>query len=211
MSEAAELSARALTLRRGTRTLFSGLSFTVAAGEVLVLRGVNGAGKTSLLRLVAGLTQPDAGALAWRGKAVAPFDKIRAAETLLQGHLPSLKDELSAAENLAARLALEGVAASATARATALDEAGLGAVAGLAARRLSQGQKRRIGLAHLALCQKKLWLLDEPTNALDSDGIALFIRLVERHVAAGGLAVIATHVPLTLSNPARFLDLGADV
>ncbi len=209
MSSAPALATDGLTLTRGTRTLFSTLSFAVKSGEALTLRGANGSGKTSLLRVLAGLTAADAGRVSWRGRAVAPFDKTRAAEALYIGHANGVKDELTALENLTDTLAFDGLSLTPDALSAALTHVGLHAQANLPARRLSQGQKRRIGLAHLSLCQKSLWLLDEPTNALDREGIALFASLVDSHLARGGLACIATHVDLTLAASARVLDLSA--
>lgn len=203
------LSAEGLTLRRGTRTLFSGLTFALESGQALILRGANGSGKTSLLRVLAGLTRPDAGAIFWEGEKISPFNKQLAAATRYLGHLNSVKDDLTSLENLADALALDGSPLTGTVLKSALDSVGLRTQRDLAARRLSQGQKRRIGLAHLTLCKKSLWLLDEPTNALDADGVTLFARLVDAHLAGGGLACIATHTEIPLAKPGRVLDLSA--
>jgi heme exporter protein A len=202
------LSATGLALSRGPRRLFDNLSFTLAPGSVLILRGANGTGKTSLLRVLAGLTAADAGELRWAGLRWTALCAGQRATSLYLGHANALKDELTAAENLADSLAFDGVAVAAERQAQSLDGMGLAGRHQLPARRLSQGQKRRVGLARLALAQKPLWLLDEPTNALDADGVALFSKVVADHVRQGGMACIASHLPLTLAAPMHDLVLG---
>ena len=175
------LEARGLTCRRGMATLFRDLGFRVDAGECLAVRGANGSGKTTLLRCVAGLTRPESGTVA------------RVGALLYAGHLAVIKDDLTAEENLRYSLALRGVPAVAAATGAALAEAGLAARQQLPARRLSAGQRRRIGLARLLLDPAPLWILDEPLTALDDEGQALFARVMARHLEAGGLALVATH------------------
>ncbi len=187
-------SAENLTLTRGYRALFSNLALQISAGQALVLRGPNGSGKTSLLRVLAGLTEADAGAMhgdeyPWQPQAHAVY----------LGHANALKDDFTAAENLADGLVFDGVAASEEAQYHALDRVGLLSRRHLLARRLSQGQKRRIGLARLILSTKPLWLLDEPTNALDREGVVLFTEIVDAHLQRGGMACIATHLTMSLS------------
>ena len=202
------LEARELRCARGPVTLFRDLSFSVAAGEWIALRGANGSGKTTLLRCVAGLTRPDAGELLWEGEPVAR-DPARFREALCYGgHLPGIKDDLSADENLAALLALRGQAPGGEARRTALARVGLEKRRHLPARRLSAGQRRRIGLARLVLERVPLWALDEPLTALDDEGQRLFESLLAEHVAAGGMALIATHHALA-TPAARELRLAA--
>jgi heme exporter protein A len=197
-----ELKALNLSLTRGPRLLFQDLSFNVKAGEALVLRGANGSGKTSLLRVLAGLTAPDGGRATWGGEAVPRGIAI------YQGHANALKDDFTAAENLADALAFDGVVTSSDDRTQALEKAGLAGRHHVLARRLSQGQKRRVGLARLLLANKLLWLLDEPTNALDAEGVALFEGIVNTHLAQGGMACIATHLPLAFGSASRDLMLG---
>jgi len=192
------LEAQKLAARRGFSTLFTGLSFRVAPGEALVVTGANGTGKTTLLRMLAGLTAPEAGEIRWRGKRVGSFDPQLRAAVAFSGHLPALKDGLTAEENLASLVALEGSPAASDDIAHALDEVALSRQRTLPARVLSQGQCRRIGLARLSLAARPLWVLDEPLAALDAAGSALLARLLGRHLANGGLAVIATHAPLGL-------------
>jgi heme exporter protein A len=193
------LEAQRLAARRGFSRLFAGLSFRVAAGEALVVTGANGSGKTTLLRMLAGLTAPEAGEIQWQGKRVGTFDPQLRAAVAFSGHLPALKDGLTAEENLASLVALEGSPASRDAIVEALDEVALSRQSALPARVLSQGQRRRIGLARLSLVARPLWVLDEPLAALDTAGIALLARMMSRHLANGGLAVVATHAPLGLA------------
>jgi heme exporter protein A len=192
------LEAQRLAARRGFSRLFDGLSFRVAAGEALVVTGANGSGKTTLLRMLAGLSAPEAGEIKWQGRRVGSFDPQLRAAVAFSGHLPALKDGLTAEENLASLVALEGSPASRDAIVEALDEVALSRQSALPARVLSQGQRRRIGLARLSLVARPLWVLDEPLAALDTAGIALLARMMSRHLANGGLAVVATHAPLGL-------------
>ena len=192
------LEAQKLAARRGLARLFAGLSFRLLAGEALVVTGANGTGKTTLLRMLAGLSAPFAGEIRWNGRPAAPFDPALRAALAFAGHLPSLKDELTAEENLASLVALEGVAAPRDAIRDALDNVALSRQRTLPARVLSQGQRRRIGLARLTLLPRPLWILDEPVTALDAAGAELLARIVAGHLAKGGLAVAATHAPLGL-------------
>jgi len=190
------LEVRALACSRGQSTLFRDLSFRVDRGEWIAVRGPNGSGKTTLLRCVAGLTRADAGTVAREGTIA------------YAGHLPGIKDDLSAEENLRGALALSGAAVDAQEARRALSEAGLAARRALPARRLSAGQRRRIGLARLMLDPAPIWILDEPLTALDDDGQALFARTLSRHLERGGLALVATHQDLAIA-PARVLRMGA--
>ena len=192
------LEAHDLAARRGHSTLFSGVSFRLAQGRVLTLTGPNGSGKTTLLRILAGLTAPWSGTVRWQDQPIAPFAPRIRQDALLAGHVPGLKDELTAAENLEVQCALAGQpVASANVRA-ALEAVALGAAHALPAAVLSQGQRRRIGLARLMLVQRPLWLLDEPATALDTAGLGLLARLVAAHVVAGGIVVATTHQALDL-------------
>lgn len=209
MSDAVpRLSIHGLTLSRGPRRLFAGLEWSLDAGEAMVLRGSNGSGKTTLLRVLAGLSSADSGEVRWQGARWKPLDAGQRQSCLYIGHINALKEELSASENLLDQLSFDGGTHDETARQAALERVGLGSRAHLLARRLSQGQKRRVGLARLALSRKPLWLLDEPTNALDDQGVSLFTSLVEEHLARGGIACIATHLALPMTRRIHELRLG---
>ncbi len=201
------LEAHDLAACRGEATLFSGLGFSLAPGTALVVSGPNGSGKTTLLRLLAGATHAAQGTLAWRGAAVHPFDPSLRAEALFIGHVPALKDDLTAEENLASLTSLHGARAEPAALAAALAVWTLTRQRALPARVLSQGQRRRVGLARLSLVTRTLWLLDEPATALDDAGIATLRAVITTHLAGGGIAVIATHqelgLPAGASQPLR--------
>lgn len=203
------LQVRDLACRRGPALLFSGLGFEVAGGELLCVRGPNGCGKTTMLRCVTGLTRPDEGTIVWHGEPAHVDPERMRAGTAYAGHLPALKDDLTAEENLEFSLRLRGVQPSAKQRLDALAAVGLEKRRRIPARRLSAGQRRRIGLARLALDPAELWVLDEPLTALDDAGQELFVQLLDRHLAAGGLALAATHHRLAPpSGVVRELRLG---
>ncbi len=203
------LEAQNLAARRGFATLFTGLSFRAGSGEVLQVTGANGTGKTTLLRIIAGLSTPSAGEIRWNGQPATPFDPALRAALTFAGHLPALKDELTAEENLASLVALDGEPVTAGTLREALDTVALSRQRSLPARVLSQGQRRRVGLARLLLLPRPLWILDEPITALDAAGAELLARIVAGHLARGGIAVAATHAPLGLpAERVRPLALG---
>ncbi len=196
------LTGERLTCLRGDRLVFRDLDFRASPGRALVLTGPNGAGKSTLLRLAATLLQPRSGHLAWQGRPVADDpDRYRAAIGYL-GHLDAVKPTLTVAENLGfwAR-GDQGTIGQALSAFALTDKAGL------PARFLSAGQKRRLALARLTVKGAPIWLLDEPTTALDRRSTALFAQAVSTHLAGGGLALIATHVDLGLEAVDR-LELG---
>ncbi len=197
------LEAQQLAARRGSATLFTGIDFTLQPGEALLITGANGSGKTTLLKIVAGVAYPSAGALTWRGAAVAPFAPDARATTLYIGHATALKDELTAEENLVSLARLHGAAADAATVGDALRAWTLEPQRALPARVLSQGQRRRVGLARLRLVYRPLWVLDEPTTALDAAGVATLQEQVAAHLTRGGIAVIATHQDLALPAGSR--------
>jgi heme exporter protein A len=194
---------------RGERIVFSGLSFRITAGEALILLGRNGAGKSSLLRLVAGLLRPAAGTITLDG-GDAELSIGEQAHYL--GHQDALKPSLSVRENLTFWADFLGGAkppiAGADAVADALAAVGLGDLADLPAGYLSAGQRRRLSLARLLAVPRPLWLLDEPTAALDTAAQARLADLMQTHLAGGGLILVATHGPLGLDG-AQELRLGA--
>jgi heme exporter protein A len=187
-----------LAARRGHARLFDSLSFVVEVSHALVVTGANGTGKTTLLRMLAGLTLPAAGEIRWDGKPIAPFDHGLRASMAFMGHAPALKDELTTEENLRILVALAGETVSEAAIGSALDTVSLASRRALPARVLSQGQRRRVGLARLSLLARPLWILDEPATALDAAGTAMLARMIAAHLDRGGLAVAATHAPLGL-------------
>jgi heme exporter protein A len=196
------LEAHNLAAVRGRTRLFANVGLRVDAGQTLFVTGPNGSGKTTLLRMLAGLSAPAAGTIRWKGNVVAPFDARLREKATFAGHLPALKDELSAIENLVALAALGGVSATMEQALAALDRVALSRQRTLPARVLSQGQRRRIGLARLALLEKPLWILDEPTTGLDGDGVALLTALLRQHLDTGGCAIVATHQPLSVPRSA---------
>jgi heme exporter protein A len=192
------LSASRLAGRRGYTTLFSDVTFAVREGEALCVTGPNGVGKTTLLRMLAGLTAPAAGEIRWRDQVVQPFDRALRDAIAFNGHLAALKDELTAEENLALWIALDDRTVANDAIVAALDVVALRRHARLPVRFLSQGQRRRVGLARLRLVERPIWILDEPLTALDADGVERLRVLLARHLDAGGLCVAASHQPLPL-------------
>jgi heme exporter protein A len=169
------------------------VAFAVEGGEWLAVRGPNGSGKTTLLRCVAGLTRADRGTVTWDGHGTRDEREAFNADLLYAGHVAGIKDDLSAEENLDGALRLRGQSPSAEAIRGALGEVGLEKRRHLPARRLSAGQRRRIGLARLMLDSAPCWILDEPLTALDDAGQALFSKLLRAHLDRGGLALLATH------------------
>ncbi len=194
------LSAQGLECRRGGRAVFSGLSFSLGAGQALAVTGPNGAGKSSLLRLIAGLLPAAGGRIAFGGD---PERSIGERAHYL-GHHDALKGALSVVENLSFWIDYLG----GTGRAEdALDRVGLRDLADLPASVLSAGQRRRLSLARLIAIPRTLWLLDEPGAALDQAAQNLLTQMMHDHVAREGLLVVATHTPLGID--ARELQLGA--
>lgn len=197
------LRLESLACRRGDRLLFQGLDFEVLPGQVVWLRGSNGRGKTSLLRLLAGLSTPADGRITWGG---VPLRKAGAAflgQMLYLAHANALKDDLTVMESLAFLARLHGQMSDEAALAAALKRFGLHSRRNAAVRTLSQGQRRRVALARLLLSPAKpLWVLDEPYDALDVDGCALLDGVLQQHALAGGRIVLTSHLALNLTQPA---------
>ena len=200
MTALSGLDIEALSLWRGERMLFRDLAFTVCAGEALRLEGANGAGKTSLLRAIAGFLEPRAGTIRIRTNGGEPCTsgEERAGFIGWLGHQDGAKSQLTPKEALGFQARYYGDAPR-------LDEAlarvGLSRVGELPVQYLSAGQKRRLALARLSLSSRPLWLLDEPLASLDAAGKTLVSELVAQHCKDGGLAVIATHEPLGFDGP----------
>ena len=185
------LEARELLCERDERTLFSGLSFTLNAGEWVQITGSNGAGKTTLLRLLTGLSRPDAGEVLWQGQ---PLHQVRDSyhqNLLWIGHQPGIKTRLTALENLHF-YHRDGDTAQCL---EALAQAGLAGFEDIPVNQLSAGQQRRVALARLWLTRATLWILDEPFTAIDVNGVD---RLAQ-HTEQGGIVILTTHQPLNVA------------
>jgi heme exporter protein A len=182
-----------LTCIRGGRQLFSGLGFEVPAGGLLYLKGANGAGKTSLLRILCGLSRAETGEMRWNGAVVNSQNEIFRRELFYLGHQNAMQEALTVEENLRFYAALAGQTPDAQQTSAALGQLGVKACQGRLVRHLSQGQKRRVALSRLLLTPAKLWILDEPFVALDQDAIASLARIVTAHLQAGGMAIMTSH------------------
>ncbi|HEX5785536.1 MAG TPA: cytochrome c biogenesis heme-transporting ATPase CcmA [Burkholderiaceae bacterium] len=188
------LQATQLALSRGNRSLFTGLDFEVQPGEALRIVGSNGSGKTSLLRVLCGLSEPQAGTVRWRGQAIRSARDALHRHLLYIGHAAGLKDDLTACENLQLASTLAGRRCSREQAVRALNQLGLQGRAHLPARVLSQGQRRRVLLARLAQePDEALIVLDEPFNALDQDAVAQVSGLLVYQLAAGATLVYTSH------------------
>jgi heme exporter protein A len=181
----------ALSCRRGEALIFEAVDFALEPGDALWLSGPNGSGKSSLLRLMAGLLPAVSGSIAWDGAPIAKDRDAHRARQRYLGHLDAVKTHLSVAENLGFWAAYWEIAAAAVA--PALARLGITHLAQAPARQLSAGQRRRLALARLALTTAPLWLLDEPSAALDTDGIERLAGLIAEARAAGGIVVFSSH------------------
>jgi heme exporter protein A len=191
------LSAEKLACARGDKRLFDSLSFRVRAGQALAVEGANGAGKTSLLRMIAGFLAPVAGRIVLKTAERESDDAEERGKSVgWLGHQDGLKPQLTVREQLDFFVRLY----RSTADAAVLEQVGLARQADLPCRYLSAGQKRRLALARLLVSKRPLWLLDEPFAALDTSGQALVAHLMVRHCGEGGIIIAATHEPLGLSN-----------
>lgn len=200
------LSITDLRLARGERILFSALSFATSSGEVVALTGANGAGKTSLLRAIAGFIRPEAGTIVFRETDEEPIeaDLARAHQVHLLGHLDGLKGQQTARDEL--MFQSQWLGHSHHGIEEAIDTLGLKPLLDLEVRKLSAGQRRRLALARLIGSPRALWLLDEPLSPLDARWREVVGTMMARHLADGGLILAAVHDPLPI--PTRPLDLG---
>lgn len=199
----APLEATGLRCERGERALFDGLELRLAPGEIVWLRGANGRGKTTLLRTLAGLGTPAAGELRLGGRPIKAADPAWRRQLLYLGHANALKDDLTAVESLDFSARLAGTPATAAEVQAALAALGVGALARRAVRTMSQGQRRRVALARLALAPKpSLALLDEPFDALDDDGIDRLAGLLAGIAGAGGCVLFTSHQQIDRLRPA---------
>ncbi len=193
------LQACGLSYARGRRQLFTGLDFEVGAGEALRVAGRNGSGKTSLLGLLCGLADPQRGEVRWQGRAIRRQRDVFHRDLLYIGHRQGLKDDLTALENVRTSAALAGRTCTHAQALAALQHMGLGTRVQLPVRSLSQGQRRRVLLARLAIPPvAPLLILDEPFTALDTESVDVLSSWLEQQLADGASVVYTTHQPQRL-------------
>jgi heme exporter protein A len=201
------LQAHGLACVRGDRRLFSGVDLAVAPGQWLQVEGANGAGKTSLLRILAGLSPAADGRIEWEGRPVADVRDDFHARLLYLGHAPAIKDDLSALENLQSAAAVGGRPLDEATALTALRRIGLKGREDLPSRVLSQGQKRRVALARLLCGQARLWILDEPFVALDVGAVDMLCGILDEHIGRGGMLIFTSHQAVQLQGNGARLEL----
>ncbi len=205
------LSVANLECMRGDRRLFSGLSFRLAAGEILHVKGKNGSGKTTLLRAVAGLVLPEAGEIRWGDGGAQRLEEEFLREILYFGHLNGVKDELTPFENLQIHGALRNMDVSEAHVAAVLKRMGLRRCYDLPVKVLSQGQKKRVALARLLIESATLWILDEPFTALDVSAVELLQSMLLEHVERGGMVILTTHQEMAIgSGRLQTIELGTE-
>jgi heme exporter protein A len=194
---------------RGDNLLFTGLNFQLNPGQLLQIEGANGSGKTSLLRILAGLSLASEGEVRWEGLDILKQRAVYFSQMAYLGHTLGVKSDLSPLENLRMDLALSGIAFDADAVCRVLDRVGLFGREDMPARALSAGQKQRVALARLLACPAKLWIMDEPFTALDASGVGLVRSLLEAHLQQGGMAVLTSHQAVEVRGDVVRLDLSA--
>ena len=195
------LEAINLTCVRGTRRLFTNLNFTIGCGELIELRGPNGSGKTSLLRILCGLATPAAGEVRWNGQGIRKLGEEYFTSVAYLGHQNAVKDELTAIENLKISSAVAGSTLSNGEAGEILARVGLSQQQNLPARVLSAGQRRRLGMTRLLTSPAKLWILDEVLTSLDDTAMNLSREFIAKHLQKDGVAIVATHQDLDLTVP----------
>jgi heme exporter protein A len=200
------LQAHALSCVRGDRQLFSGLDLRVDSGECLHVRGPNGVGKTSLLRLLTGLSKPESGEVLWKHHSITKDPSQYHQDLLFLGHRDALKEDLTALENIEMYAVLDNVFLPQAQALASLWRFGLRGREDLPVQYLSAGQKRRVLMARMAIRQAKLWILDEPFNALDVNAVQDLQDLIAEHLGAGGLVVLTSHQEFQIPH-VRILEL----
>ncbi|HXI75242.1 MAG TPA: cytochrome c biogenesis heme-transporting ATPase CcmA [Pyrinomonadaceae bacterium] len=195
-----------LTCVRGTRRLFKELSFSAENGELVELRGPNGSGKTSLLRILCGLAMPAAGEVRWNGSGIRSLGEEYFGAVAYLGHQNAVKDELTAIENLRISSAVCGYALDKREAEEILKRVGLTQQQNLPARVLSAGQRRRLAMTRLLTSKARLWILDEVLTSLDDAAMNLSREFISAHLKQDGIAIVATHQDLNLAAP-RFQRL----
>ncbi len=195
-----------LFCERDERTLFDGLSFTLAAGELMQIEGANGSGKTTLLRILSGLSNDFEGEIYWCGELISKMKEEFLSSMLYFGHQPGVKGVLTPVENLRWYSAIHP-ALSEESIISALEAVGLKGYEDVPCHSLSAGQNRRVSLARLYMNRARLWILDEPFTAIDKRGVAAKEKLLAGHVAAGGSVILTTHHDLTSCGPVTKINL----
>ena len=195
---------------RSGRVLLRQIHFQLHSGQILLLKGSNGTGKSTLLRSLAGLMTWRAGQLTWGGEKIPVRSSVFQLQLAYMGHHCAMSDVLSGLENLRFFLELQGVSWEWSLVRPVLEQLGIAAIVHQQVGRMSQGQRRRLALARVMLSRRILWLLDEPDNALDHEGGVLLAHILEAHAAAGGMAIVVSHRGLNLrKTPTLTLDLNA--
>ena len=184
---------------RGDRRLFKDVNFSLEAGGLMRVTGPNGSGKTSLLRMLCGLSRPEHGEISWHGKSVRSLNGEYYGDITYLGHLGGAKDDLTALENLRISCALAGIEVTEQEAIDALQYIGLGGRELLPVKVLSQGQKKRVALARLLIGNTVLWILDEPLVALDTMAVGMIKEILEQHLAQGGMVVMTTHQEIDIA------------
>ena len=193
----AGLHLKSISCTRGYRDLFTNLDVELCPGQVLRIEGKNGTGKTSLLRIMAGLAQPLEGEVLWQARDIHHAESDYFQNLLFLGHRAAIKLELTPLENLCMAKSLQG-SKSENGIEEALYQVGLYGFEDVPCAQLSAGQKRRVALAQLFLTQAQLWILDEPYTSLDVAAVSMFEDLFSQHINRGGMLVITSHQPITL-------------
>jgi heme exporter protein A len=204
------LSFYKLGCNKGGRKLFKDVDCTLEAGRWLYITGANGVGKTSLLRMVCGLAPIEAGEINWNGEPIRSQRETYQHDLCYLGHLNALQESMTVNENLQFMTALGGSVADQDQILEVLGRFGVGGRSQQLVRHLSQGQKRRVALARLALSPARLWILDEPFVAMDEAGVKMLADLIASHLTDGGLAVLTSHQQVSIGSiPAQLLELHA--